>query len=110
MRISQWKMKVIFTVAYLGVVGLLYKLGVSCLFQQFLGVRCPGCGMTRAMLSVLHLDLKAAFGYHPMFWSMPILYLYFLLDNGLFRNKIWDRVVLFGILVGVAVSWIVRIV
>ena len=30
-------------------------------------IKCPGCGMTRACESLLRLDLKSAFYYHPAF-------------------------------------------
>lgn len=38
-----------------------------CPFKLFLHVECPGCGMTRAMISVLKLDFRQAFEYHPLF-------------------------------------------
>ncbi|MDD3295396.1 MAG: DUF2752 domain-containing protein [Geobacteraceae bacterium] len=31
-----------------------------CLFRQLFNVECPGCGMTRAISSILHGDLGAA--------------------------------------------------
>lgn len=109
MRISQWKAKAIFTAVYLGAVALLFRLGITCIFRQYLGFVCPGCGMTRAILSVLRLDFVAAFRYHPMFWSMPILYLYFLLDKGLFREKRWNTLLLSGIGVGFLVQWLIKL-
>lgn len=33
----------------------------------------PTCGMTRAYLSLLKLDLKSAFYYHPLFWVVPAI-------------------------------------
>lgn len=109
MRVSQWKIKIIFTIIYLGIVAVLFSMGITCIFRQYLGFVCPGCGMTRAMLSVLRLDFAAAFRYHPMFWSMPILYAYFLLDEGLFRNKIWNCVVLSGIGAGFVINWLLKL-
>lgn len=108
MKISYWKEKLIFTAAYLGLVVGLWWLGVPCLFQAVLKIPCPGCGMTRALLAVLRLDLAAAFAFHPMVWSLPILYAYFLLDRGIFRNKFWDSAVLIGIAAGFLVQWIAR--
>ena len=34
-----------------------------------------GCGMTRAYLSLLKLDIASAFRYHPLFWMPPLLIL-----------------------------------
>ena len=109
MRISQWKAKLIFTAIYLGVVALLFSQGITCIFREYLGFICPGCGMTRAMLSALRLDFAAAFRHHSMFWSMPILYLYFLSDNGLFHKKRWDTLLLCGIGAGFLINWLVKL-
>lgn len=39
----------------------------KCPFYFFLGVSCPGCGMSRAFVSLLHLDFVQAFRYHPLY-------------------------------------------
>ena len=38
---------------------------VTCIFNQVTGIYCPACGMTRAFLSILHFDFKAAYQYNP---------------------------------------------
>ncbi|MCR4720549.1 MAG: DUF2752 domain-containing protein [Lachnospiraceae bacterium] len=48
--------------------------GIGCPIKYVTGVSCPGCGMTRAMWSLLHFDFAQAFYYHPM-WPLPILWL-----------------------------------
>ena len=72
MRICQWKTKLAVTVVYLGIVGLMYMLGVSCVFQRFLGIACPGCGMTRALLCAIKLDFVGAFNYHSLWPTVPV--------------------------------------
>lgn len=109
MRISQWKTKLLLSLVYMGVVILFYSLRLSCVFQTIFGIVCPGCGMTRATIAALHLHFKEAFGYHPMFWSMPILYLYFWIDGGLFRKGIWDKVILWGIGAGFVLNWLLKL-
>ncbi len=37
-----------------------------CLFYNLLGVRCPGCGLTRAFSSVMHLEPVRAVEYNPL--------------------------------------------
>lgn len=48
-------------------------LGIPCVNKYLFGVSCPGCGMTRALLSALRLDFKQAFYYHPMFPAVPFV-------------------------------------
>ena len=80
---------------------LLYFFDVKCLFRYFFGISCPGCGMTRAYRSLLHLDIISAFNYHPLFWTVPIiLYMYF--------RKVNDRYLIIFIIMFIAV-YIVRL-
>lgn len=46
-------------------------LGVTCPIRFLTGISCAGCGMSRAWLALLRLDIKAAFRYHPLF-LLPI--------------------------------------
>lgn len=106
MRISQWKQKLLFTFFYLALVAAAYRLGVGCLFRAFLHIPCPGCGMTRALAAVFRGDLLGAFAFHPMFWSLPVLYAYFLLDRGLLPWKWGNRILLGGIALGFGLNWL----
>ena len=49
----------------------------QCPFYLFTGIHCPGCGMTRSLLALLHLDIKKAFYFHPLF-PVVILFIIFL--------------------------------
>lgn len=109
MRISHVKQKIAFTAAYLAVLAVWWLLRLPCVFTWLFGIPCPGCGMTRALLAVLRLDIAAAFAYHPMFWSMPILYLYFLSDNGIFHRRWADSALLIGIAGGFLLHWLASI-
>lgn len=44
-----------------------FCLFYRCPFKLFLHIECPGCGMTRAVISVLKLNFRQAFQYHPLF-------------------------------------------
>lgn len=52
----------------------------ECPFNYILGISCPGCGMTRALFALLHLDFSLAFHYHPLFPIAIILVIFFILD------------------------------
>lgn len=39
----------------------------GCYLKQWTNLNCPGCGATRSLYSLLHLDLAQAFAYNPFF-------------------------------------------
>lgn len=52
---------------------LLYFSGIGCPILYITGISCPGCGLTRACLQLLQLNIKEAFRYHPLFLTLPVL-------------------------------------
>lgn len=49
------------------------KLNTICIFKRITGINCWNCGMTRAFLSILHLDLKTAYEYnHKVIIVFPL--------------------------------------
>jgi len=65
----------------------LFSIGITCPIKALTGVSCPSCGMTRAWISVLKLDFKSAFYFHPLF-IMPLLYLIVFLLQKYIPSKI----------------------
>ncbi len=52
-------------------IGILYYIfirltgfAVPCVFRKITGLLCPGCGLTRAVLSCVRLDFARAFAYN----------------------------------------------
>jgi hypothetical protein len=109
-KITQLRGKLLLTAGYFAVLLILRRLDVQCIFLSWFHIPCPGCGMSRAFAAALRFDFLEAFAYHPMFWSMPILYLYYLIDGGVFRSKKINRAILVSIAVGFAVQWVMKIV
>ena len=61
------------------IVGILViVLFYHCPFKLIFGIDCPGCGLTRACISALKFDLKAAFDYHPLFLLFAAWMVYFI--------------------------------
>ena len=54
--------------------------GGLCVFRLVTGIPCPGCGMTRAVLALLCGDVPAALAYHPLVFTLPLVF-YLLLRN-----------------------------
>ena len=49
-------------------------LGMPCVLYETTGLKCGGCGLTRAAVSLLHLDFAAAFAYHAL-WPVFAAYI-----------------------------------
>lgn len=56
------------------VIFLVYILFTGCPIKLFTGVSCAGCGMSRAYSSLLHLNFRDAFYFHPLF-PCPIIFI-----------------------------------
>lgn len=56
-----------------------FNIGIPCLFHKFTGLLCPGCGITRMILAILHLDFKSAFQYNQVVFIFSPIILYFII-------------------------------
>ncbi|WP_277219137.1 DUF2752 domain-containing protein [Peptoniphilus vaginalis] len=61
------KSLLVFIVMVSIIYGILQFFGITCPIKFMTGISCPSCGMTRAYLSLLRLDFKSAYYYHPLF-------------------------------------------
>ena len=84
--------KLILPLALIAVIYLIFHLiGIGCPIKFMTGISCPGCGMSRACISLLRLDFAAAFGFHPLFWIVPAFpLLYILKEAGKLPKKPYD--------------------
>ncbi len=87
---------------------ILWAVLFGCVVYQLLGIPCPGCGMTRAWLSLLRGDFSGAFHAHPLFWTLPFLVLLFLFAGRMPKKTVLILAVLTGVLF--AGVYIVRMV
>ena len=63
----------------------------------------------RAYICLLHLDIPGAFQTHPMFWSVPILLIFYFADGSVFKQKWLNWGILILISAGYAVNWIAKL-
>ena len=76
--------KIIYRDSIILLAGILYAvfvrltgLAVPCIFRTLTGWQCPGCGITRACLSLLKGEIRTSFSYNPfLYFAGPcIIYL-----------------------------------
>lgn len=70
----------------------------GCPIRFFLGISCPGCGMTRAWAAVLRLDFAGAFSLHPLFPLAPLVAAAFVFGDWIDFSRYRWAVVLTAIL------------
>jgi hypothetical protein len=75
-------------VIYLKVVIPVFHIHVPCIFSEVTGFDCPGCGLTRAALALLDLNIYQAFRYNMLVFVLTPFYLvYFLLMKRGFKKS-----------------------
>lgn len=103
------------------VAGILYYLlnkftgfAVPCLFYTVTGLKCPGCGITRMIFSLIKLDFVSAFKFNPAIITVSPLLIFLAvimvveyIKNGKMPSSKWINIcfyiliayfVIFGIL------------
>jgi len=91
--IKRLKTLIIVTFIY----GIFNLFGAGCPIKYFTGISCPGCGMTRAVLAALRLDLRKAFFYHPLFFLVPFmlaLYLFGDYIKTIYVKSLWAAIII----------------
>ena len=72
--------------------------GIHCPISYITGIKCPACGVSRAMLSLFCLDFRAYAEYNVM--ALPlILAAWLLINEEFFKHKRFIRTVAFAVLI-----------
>ena len=85
-------------------------LPVLCLFKRFLHIPCPGCGMTRAVVSLIRFDFASACHYHPCVFIMPLVVLLIFANGKIFKKKWVDNAILVFVLAAFLLTYIIRLI
>lgn len=65
--------------------------------------------MTRAVLSAIKLDFREAFGYHPLFPTLPVLYWVVVTELSPFKNKRANKILVATLISAYLATWAVRL-
>lgn len=107
-RIKNLWFKLLATLLVVLFAACMYFFSIPCVWLKLTGIPCLGCGMTRALICALSFSFKEAFSYHIMFWSVPVLYVSFLLDGKLFKNKWLNIAIHIFLCMGFVVNWLLQ--
>ena len=75
-----------------------FSFYIPCLFHKITHLYCPGCGLTRMIISILKLNFYQAFRYNPLLFIMlPFIIIYEIIyyinwiqdKNFTISKKIW---------------------
>lgn len=47
-----------------------FHLGIPCAFHASTGLPCPGCGLTRSVMALLHGQVRESVNFHPFGWML----------------------------------------
>lgn len=97
-----WKDRLRLSIMIVAIYAVLNLFGAGCPIRYLTGLSCPGCGMTRAALAVMHLEFRKAFYYHPLFALVPLVFALYLFDykiKPLYVKYIWTFIIALFIVV-----------
>lgn len=92
-----------------------FNIGIPCLFHEITGLLCPGCGITRMILAILHLDFKSAFQYNQVIFVLSPVIIYFVirlyvswLKSKPYKLSLLENIIVYIMLIVLLIFGIVR--
>jgi len=79
----------------------------ECFIRKYAGIDCPGCGMQRALIELLHGNIIESIALYPALIRTPVMFIYLILHLKLkFRNgSIVLKIMFITNLVLIFVNW-----
>ena len=114
MKNRYYKLILFFGLLVMYYIFILNNITIPCLFNKITNLYCPGCGVTRMIISLLKLDFYQAFRYNQLiFIFLP--FIFFLLMDFLIKwpkgqnnyiylkinNKIWIGLLIITLIFGI---------
>ena len=95
--------------AVVAIYTVLFALGITCPIKYLTGVSCPGCGMSRACMSVLKFDFASAFYYHPLWIMLPFALALLILFRAIKKPMLFD-ITLYACAIVMFLVWLYRMI
>jgi hypothetical protein len=67
---------IVATLPVLNVIPLLRAIPHVCLTQTLIGIPCPGCGITHALLALMRFDLRGSCNANPAGFALALLFVF----------------------------------
>ena len=89
-----------------------YNIGFKCIFHEITNLYCPGCGITRAIFSLLELNIIQAIKYNILIITViPLILFNYLIkiiswinlkeQKEVYPKTMWNIILIFVILFGI---------
>lgn len=90
-----------------GIVALYTVLSVigipTCPSKVLLGIPCPGCGISRALMSAIQLDFASAFEYNPLWILVPVALIAITVLSVYDKNRAVEIIVIVFFVIAIAI-------
>lgn len=106
-KIKKSSVIILLVVVMVSMIAYMFKVG--CVWKNAFEVECPTCGMTRAWEAFLHGRISEAFRYHPLFFTVPIIWVYIAFDGKVFRKNSINIFILSSICISFFVVYICKL-
>lgn len=107
-KLMKLKDPVALCIGALGYAFILRLLNVSCPILKLTGISCPGCGMTRALISAVQFKFTDAFHFHPL-WLLFLIFALILTILYIFEKKRVFNVFLFILVILFLITYVYRL-
>lgn len=107
-NLNRYKWFIIGVIIYLLYFMIFHSNEPNCLIKRTIGFPCPLCGMTRSVLSLLTLQFRDAFMYHPFIVFMPLLFILFMFRGvkkiDFLFNSVYFWIIIFVFYIGIYIT------
>lgn len=94
------------------------KIDFICVFKKYLGISCPGCGLTRAFTSILTGNILKSFSYNILaffIFLLGIVFFIMIIYDLIKKDNVFEKTIIFIfshwsiLLILTGISWILNI-